>query len=128
MDKNDPGEQFNPGDVMIWGADGVESTGIEADPRVVGVYSDTYGFCLGGDPSYEDINDNLKDKVPVGVSGRVLVNAVGPVEIGNLLCTSNIPKYAQRDTKNIPGTRMGKALQKLSEGQRKRIWMLVMHC
>ncbi len=96
------------------------------DTRVAGVISERPGIALG------EAADN---KVLVGTTGRVrlAVDASrGPIQIGDLLVTSNIPGVAMKsEAINIggvqihrPGTLVGKALEPLAKGQGKILVLL----
>jgi hypothetical protein len=56
---------------------------------VAGVISDTYGYLLGGDKNATG-EENAKKYKPIGMAGRVKVNVVGKVELGDkLIATDN---------------------------------------
>lgn len=127
--KKNPGAILEPGDIVAM--DSKDGFYTKANPQypgmVVGVYSDTYGHLLGGD-SDKSMEENLKNYIPVGISGRVFVKVYGPIEKGDLITLSTT--YAgigQRVTDTIvPGTILGKCLQtKNSEGV-ERVEMLIM--
>lgn len=89
------------------------------DTRVAGVISETPGLALGeGGPG----------KVLVATTGRVRVKvdaSSGPIAIGDLLVTSDIPGVAMKSeplniggaTLHRPGTLIGKALEPLAKGK-----------
>ncbi len=89
------------------------------DTRVAGVISETPGLALGeGGPG----------KVLVATTGRVRVKvdaSSGPIAIGDLLVTSDIPGVAMKsEPLNVggaalhrPGTLIGKALEPLAKGK-----------
>jgi len=112
-------EKSKPGDVLIW-KDGKVCPSIKAnDKRVIGVHSDSFGFCLGGD-NHKNIKAAIKAGfTPVGISGRLKINAVGPVLVGDLLMSSNFRGIAMRG--NPLGAIVAKALEKLYPGEKKRI-------
>lgn len=118
-------EPVEPGDVLVWDDGGVRRASRSGDRRVVGVYSDTFGFALGGEET-ANAADNLKTHAPVAIAGRVRVKAVGPVLPGDLLQASHVPGHAEVADGIIPGTVIGKALEALPPGETRRIWMLVM--
>ncbi len=122
-------DNLTPGDVLVQGENGLVRTSNPMDGKVIGVYSDTFGFCLGGE-ELNSIEDN-KDMVPVGISGQVLVKVKGVVEIGDLLVTCETPGYARALDKNnyVPGTVFAKAKESYNESidGDKRIWALIMN-
>jgi hypothetical protein len=118
-------ENFEPGDVIISKNGIANKTDNNSDKRVIGVYSDTYGYLLGGDER-EGIED-YEGYIPIGISGRVNVKVIGPVEEGDLLTSSNIEGYAKKIKEYIPGTIIGKALESIKEGEKDRVKMLIMN-
>jgi len=119
-------EDVEAGDVLIWGDGGVKASEVASDKRVMGVYSDTYGIYIGGENVSEE--ENLENYAPQGLCGRVRVKAVGPVEVMDQLESSNVKGHARKSEENVPGTIIGKALEPLAEGEKKRIWMFVQNC
>ena len=113
-----------PGDILIETGDGLSKCETPRDRRVIGVYSDTYGFALGGQ------DKETTHMVPVGLSGRVLVKAEGIIEPGDLLVAGSKPGYASAIKGNpTTGTVIGKALERFDDtkdGQR-RVWALIMN-
>ena len=96
------------------------------DTRVAGVISEQPGIALG------EAGDN---KVLVATTGRVRLTvdaAKGPIQIGDLLVTSDIPGVAMKsEALNVggvqlhrPGTLVGKALEPLAKGQGKILVLL----
>jgi hypothetical protein len=96
------------------------------DTRVAGVVSERPGIALG---------ESGADKVLVATTGRVLVNvdaSNGPIHIGDLLVTSDIPGLAMKSEPitignrkmHMPGTLIGKALEPLEKGSGKILVLL----
>jgi hypothetical protein len=96
------------------------------DTRVAGVISERPGITLG---------EGGNNKVLVATTGRVMltVDALkGPIQIGDLLVTSDIPGVAMKsEAINVggvqihrPGTLVGKALEPLAKGQSKILVLL----
>ena len=88
------------------------------DTRVAGVVSSQPGLMLG------ESGDN---KILVATTGRVKVRVdatAGPIQVGDLLVTSNIPGVAMKSLPvevggvqmHRPGTLIGKALEPLAQG------------
>lgn len=109
------GEQgLEEGDVISLLKDGeLESYGKSQcayDTCVVGVFSDSYAQCIGGDGA----GDDDRKYVPVGKAGRVMVKVTGKVEKGDLLVSSDIPGVAMaiKSCDYISGTVFGKALHR----------------
>lgn len=73
-------EDAEPGDVMIQTSNGLIKSQKHGDARVVGVYSDTYGYALGAEE--ED------KKIPIGISGTVFVKIDGKFKIGDMVIAS----------------------------------------
>lgn len=118
-----PAEDVLPaGTVVILSAtqsNHVKASGQAYDTRVAGVISEKPGLALGeGGPG----------KVLVATTGRVRVKvdaSRGPIAIGDLLVTSDIPGVAMKsEPLNVggaaihrPGTLIGKALEPLAKGK-----------
>jgi hypothetical protein len=97
----------------------VIASGSAYDTRVAGVISAQPGITLG---------EKSDDKVLVATTGRVLVKvdaSRGPIAIGDLLVTSDVPGFAMKsEAVNLggvkihrPGTIIGKALELLEKGK-----------
>lgn len=115
-----------PGDILISTDNKVCLSTQEGDRRVVGVHSDTYGFCLGGENKDSPV-DNYDRFIPVGISGRVRVKIVGEVVEGDLIVASQIPGVGIATSHYVPGTVVGKALEASHKPGVKRVWMLIMN-
>jgi hypothetical protein len=106
---------FEPGDVLVIGADG--KLALSQQPyttAVAGVYSTKPGFVgsMGGD-------EDLTGKIPLAVVGIVPVKASaenGSIIPGDLLSTSNTTGRAMKATEPRLGTIIGKALECLKSG------------
>jgi len=96
------------------------------DTRVAGVISEQPGIALG---------EGGAGKVLVATTGRVLVNVdatKSPIQIGDLLVTSDLPGVAMKsEPVNVggiqlhrPGTLIGKALEPLEKGKGKILVLL----
>jgi hypothetical protein len=106
------------GQVLIWDGEKVRTTFKAEDERVIGVYSNTFGYCLGGQPT--TIN-----KVPIGISGKVKTKVKGPVRPGDLLTTSEIPGVAKKSENKKLGTIFGKAMEDIEKDKIKTIWVFI---
>lgn len=76
--------EINYNDVVIQTYQGIIKSSKRAQKGTIGVVSNTYGFILGS----EDFNDkdiNKSKKLPIAISGRVLVKIKGKAEIGDEL-------------------------------------------
>jgi hypothetical protein len=87
------------------------------DPLVAGVVSSLQqaGLIIGAR------KDNSKDK-PIALVGRVLCKVdarYAPIQVGDLLTTSDTPGHAMKAIDPKPGTIIGKALQPLESGTGK---------
>lgn len=125
FEKEDLEEVFEPGDIVTWSEKGVTKTSDSNDSLVVGVYSDTYGHIVGGD-ELEDMEDNRKKFVSVGLTGRVNVKVTGRVFRGDLIVSSDIPGVGTVNNNPIPGTVIGKALEDKEVEDVSKIKMLIM--
>jgi hypothetical protein len=96
------------------------------DTRVAGVVSEKPGIALG---------EGGANKVLVATTGRVLVKvdaSNGPIHIGDLLVTSDIPGLAMKSEPitignrkmHMPGTLIGKALEPLAKGSGRILVLL----
>jgi hypothetical protein len=97
----------------------VEASTHAYDTRVAGVVSEQPGITLG---------EQSESKVLVATTGRVKVmvdSASGPIRVGDLLVTSDIPGVAKKSEPLLlggvpihrPGTLIGKALESLAKGR-----------
>ena len=118
FEKDDYTEIFKPGDVCVWTGNGVTKSTIENDTSVIGICSNTYGHIVGGE-QIVNMEDNNKKFVPIGLTGRVKVNVIGPVEIGDILVTGpDGSAIVNNDAK--PNMIIGKSLE-TSYGANKRL-------
>jgi hypothetical protein len=122
-------EQFASGTIVV--LDATKSNQVVAstqayDTRVAGVISEKPGLELG---------ERGTGKVLVATTGRVLVKvdaSQGPIHIGDLLVTSDIPGVAMKSEPiiignrkmHMPGTLIGKALEPLEKGSGKILVLL----
>jgi hypothetical protein len=104
----------------------VEASSKAYDTRVAGVISEQPGIALG------EPGDN---KVLVATTGRVRIKvdaSRGPIRIGDLLVTSDVPGLAMKSEAikvgdrlmHMPGTLIGKALEPLERGSGKILVLL----
>jgi hypothetical protein len=122
-------EQVNAGTVVVLDttkSNQVISSTVSYDTRVAGVVSMQPGIALG---------ESGAGKVLVATTGRVLVKvdaSHGPINIGDLLVTSDIPGVAMKSEPvkvgnrmmHLPGTLIGKALEPLEKGSGKILVLL----
>ena len=122
-------EQFDAGTVVVLDSNKsnhVISANKGYDTRVAGVISAQPGIMLG---------EKSDSKVLVATTGRVLVNVDatnGPIEIGDLLVTSDREGFAMKSMPveiggariHRPGTLIGKALEPLRSGTGKILVLL----
>ena len=126
-EREDLEETFEPGDIITWSEDGVVKTTEAFDPCVVGVYSDTYGHIVGGE-WLDDMEDNIKKNVPVGLAGRVFVKVVGKANRGDLIVSSDIPGVGMAISPKdaYPGVVIGKVLKKKETEEIEKIKIQIM--
>ena len=122
-------EQVSAGTVVVLDTtktNQVISSTVSYDTLVAGVVSDRPGITLG---------EIGAGKVLVATTGRVLVKvdaSRGPIHIGDLLVTSNVPGLAMKSVPisiggaqiHRPGTLIGKALESLEKGSGKILVLL----
>jgi hypothetical protein len=115
-------EHLSPGTVVVLDStksNQVTSSTVSYDTRVAGVISEQPGIALG---------EKSESKVLVATTGRVRVKVdatKGPIHIGDLLVTSDVPGVAMKsEAVNLggvqfhrPGTLIGKALEPLEKGK-----------
>jgi hypothetical protein len=115
-------EQLSAGTVVVLDAtksNQVTSSSVSYDTRVAGVISEQPGIALG---------EKSAGKVLVATTGRVRVKvdaSKGPIHVGDLLVTSDLPGVAMKsEPVNLggvqlhrPGTLIGKALEPLEKGK-----------
>jgi hypothetical protein len=115
-------EQLSAGTVVVLDStksNQVTSSTVSYDTRVAGVVSEQPGIALG---------EKSEGKVLVATTGRVRVKvdaSKGPIHIGDLLVTSDVPGIAMKsEPVNLggvqfhrPGTLIGKALEPLEKGK-----------
>jgi len=85
------GNETEPGDIVIIDVNSDKEKYIkvttEKSEEVVGVHSDTFAQCIGGNGDDKD-KDNF---IPIGMAGRVKVKVVGAVKRGQYIVSSDIP-------------------------------------
>jgi hypothetical protein len=113
-------EQLTAGTVVVLDStksNQVTSSSVSYDTRVAGVVSEQPGIALG---------EQGQGKVLVATTGRVRVKVdatKGPIHIGDLLVTSDVPGMAMKSEPielagrkmHMPGTLIGKALEPLEK-------------
>jgi hypothetical protein len=109
------------GDVLIVSDKGVRKSDKRACKAVIGIHSDTFGYALGA--------QDMEDKTPVGLTGRVKVKVKEPLKIGDLL-VSDKEGFATRAMffdRLIPGVIIGKVVQTKKDFSVDRIWALIIN-
>lgn len=124
FEKEEKLEEFEPGDICVWDINGVTKSSKPNDRLVVGVVSDTYGHILGGE-QLENMEDNNKNYVPIGLTGRVKVKIKGPVKKGDLIVSSSEVGVGIVDNNANVGEVVGKALESSNLEAIKRIIVLI---
>ena len=108
-----------PGYVMVQTEEGLKPSFQRADKRVVGVYSDSFGYALGA--------SFTNRKIPVALTGRVKVYIAEPVEIGDYVVSGPngfATKATEEDLRN-PAVIIGKVLQNKNDSKPEKIEILV---
>lgn len=115
-----PAVEVDPGTVMVLSQEGwLEACCCAYDKKVAGVISGAGSFKPG---IIMDKQISKNKRMPVALLGKVYCKVdadIAPIEIGDLLTTSDTLGYAMKaaDPFRAFGTVIGKALQPLNEGQ-----------
>lgn len=114
----EPADQYAPGIVMVMGPEGrVQASSQVADPRVVGAVSTAPGVILGSNPDDDSAQaDDYSYKVKIAMCATVPVQCsdlTGPIDVGTLLVSGPAGKAVRSPEPTIPGTVVGKALERL---------------
>lgn len=123
--KKNPNEEFEVGDVVeLAYNDMYQICNVPYSRNVVGVVTDSYGIILGGPKGMPSCGDGKH--IPIGVSGRVVVNVFGEVKEGDLLVSAGNGKAKACNPfeRFIPGTIIGKAITSSNNGKARMIIML----
>ena len=88
---------------------------------IVGVVSDDFAACYGA--TEEELTDGVK--IPVGLIGKVPVNVIGPVKLGDKIALLKDGIGASCFTHNLKNNVIGKALQASTEEGVKQILCLI---
>jgi hypothetical protein len=114
-------ESIEPGTVMVLSKEGgaLHQSQQAYDKRVAGVISGAGGYKPG---IVLDKRDTQTNRVPLALLGKVYCKvdaSCGPIEVGDLLTSSDRPGHAMTATEPLKafGSIIGKALQPLKEGQ-----------
>jgi hypothetical protein len=113
-------EPIEPGTVMVVGAEGVLHQSHQVyDKRVAGVISGAGGYKPG---IVLDKQQSQSSRKPIALLGKVFCKvdaSFSPVEVGDLLTTSDTPGHAMKavDPLKAFGAVIGKALRPLKDGQ-----------
>ena len=103
--------------------EGIKKSSTAYDTKVAGIVSTDPGMKMNK-------NDDMKNKVPLALSGRVPIKVTtegGMIEAGDLLTTSSTPGYAMKcdDRAKCFGALVGKALEPYSKSGPGKITALV---
>ena len=123
FERDNKNEQLEAGDILAWCNNGVvKATNVHKN--VVGVFSDTYGHIVGG-KELENMENNIKDFVPIGLMGRVNVKVKGKVNKGDFIILSSDTPGVGVAGNFIPGIVVGKALENHDSDSIDRISILI---
>ncbi|HET9744787.1 MAG TPA: hypothetical protein VFP97_03680 [Chitinophagaceae bacterium] len=122
-------DQYEPGDVLVISTSKDRSVERSSEPYstlVAGVFATKPGVLL----TEENIDSELKNKVPMGVLGVIPTKVClqgGPIKRGDLLVTSSLPGVAMKaDPDKVKvGQVIGKALQDYDQNTIGKINVLV---
>lgn len=117
------GEVYIPGDIVQVDENGqLVKAGPELDYPIVGVVSEEYAACYGA--TDEEIKENKK--IPVGLIGKVHVNVVGPVKLGDKIALAKSGLGASLTYNNLCKYNViGKALESNDNTEVKKILCLI---
>ena len=124
FEKENIDEKFEPGDICIWKNSGITKCAFNRDASVIGICSNTYGHILGGE-QLEDMENNHKKFVPIGIRGRVKAKVIGQVNKGDLIVTSDRIGCGKVDNSAFQNQIIGKALESSKDENMKLITILV---
>lgn len=116
-------EVFNPGDIVQVNEEGKLIRAISSSHfPVVGVVSDEYATCYGA--TEEEIESGKK--IPVGLIGKIHVNVVGSVKLGDKIALIKDGMGASCNTNNLlKDNVIGKALESNDKNEVKKVLCLV---
>lgn len=114
---------YIPGDIVQVNEEGKLVRGINSSNfPVVGVVSDEYASCYGA--TEEEITE--KKKIPVGLIGKVHVNVIGPVKLGDRIALAKDGAGASVETNNLMDYQIiGKALESNDKAELKKVLCLI---
>lgn len=120
-----PNVTFVPGDIVEVREDGFayKADGISVNKAIVGVVSNEYAQCFGA--TEEELTTNKK--IAVGMIGKVHVNVVGPVKIGEYIgaCKDGIGVSKNIDLSLSDKYIIGKALESNDSNEPKKVLCLI---
>lgn len=122
-----PNVTFVPGDIVEVREDGLlykaDSISTNKDKAIVGVVSNEYAQCFGA--TEEELENNKK--IAVGMIGKVHVNVVGPVKIGEYIgaCKDGIGVSENVDLSLSNKHIIGKALETNKSNEPKKVLCLI---
>ena len=122
FEKENIEDVFDFGDICSWNQNGVVLSSSK-DANVIGVVSNTYGHILGGFP-IENMEENSKYFVPIGLIGRVNVKVEGSVKIGDLIVSAD-NGVGKVDNEASMRYVIGKALESSNDPEVKLITVLI---
>lgn len=122
FEKENIEDEFEVGDICSWKESGVVLSE-SSDINVIGVVSNTYGHILGGNP-LEDMEENNKNFVPIGLIGRVKVKVIGSVNKGDLIISAG-GGIGQVNNEASNQQIVGKALESSDDKEIKLITILI---
>ena len=116
-------EVFIPGDIVQVNDEGLLIRAINSSSfPIVGVVSDEYATCYGAtDKELED-----RDKIAVGMIGKVHVNVIGPVNVGDYIALAKDGMGASyKDNNLLKEHIIGKALETNTNNDLKKVLCLI---
>lgn len=126
FEKENEYEEFEPGTIVAWSHNGVVKASEDNKYMVAGVCSDSFGYIVGGE-DLQDMKENHKKFVPVGLVGRVKVKVVGQVSRGDFIVplTDGIG-IAVKPGNYTHGTTVGKAIESKYDTETGYVKIIIM--
>lgn len=116
-------EVFIPGDIVQVNDEGLLTRAINSSSYpIVGIVSDEYATCYGA------TNEELEaqEKIAVGMIGKVHVNVIGPVTIGDYIALAKDGMGASyKDNNLLKEQIIGKALETNTDPELKKVLCLI---
>lgn len=126
FEKENEYEEFEPGTIVAWSHSGVVKASEDNKYMVAGVCSDSFGYIVGGQ-DLQDMKENHKKFVPVGLTGRVKVKVAGQVNRGDFIVPlADGIGVAAKPSNYTHGTVVGKAIESKTDAEIGYVKIIIM--